>query len=294
MEYISAKKIITSFKSNDNFFPFDYKMNLYRGCNHGCIYCDSRSDCYQIKNFDKVLAKENSIKMLDEELKRKRKTGIIATGSMSDPYNYFELYEKQTYEALKLINKHGFGVWITTKSDLVIRDIKLLKDISRHSIVYISFSITTFDDNISKKIEPNVALSSQRFNAMKKLSDEGIYTGTWLNPMLPFITDNQENIKEIVKRTYESGGKYVFCYFGMTLRSGNREYYYRMLDRHFPQVEAMYIKTYGDSYVCTSKKVKQLYYVLKSECERYGLLYDIKLINKDIKQIKSYQQLSLF
>ncbi len=232
--------------------------------------------------------------MLDNELGRKRKTGIIATGCMSDPYNPYEKEEKLTREALKVINKHKFGVWITTKSDLIVRDIDILQEISKHSIVYITFSITATDDELCKIIEPNVASSSKRFHAMKQLADAGIYTGVWLTPVLPFITDTQRNITDIVRKTFDSGGKYVFSYFGLTLRRGNREYYYEQLDKKFPNLKQKYISTFGESYICDSPNAQKLAKAFHEACRKYGLLYDAKEINRDICEMQMCNQLCLF
>ena len=197
-------------------------MNIYKGCCHGCIYCDSRSDCYGIEDFDRVRIKENSINLIEKDLKSKRKKGIVATGAMSDPYNPFEEKFLLTRKALELIDKYNYGAAIATKSDLIIRDIDVLKRIKEHSPVLCKITITTADDELSKKIEPNVCLSSERFKAIKKLSDEGIYTGILLMPILPFINDTEENIISIVRKAKENGAKFVYPAFGVTLRSNQR------------------------------------------------------------------------
>lgn len=293
IEYIPAKTIVSRNKS-EAWFGADYNMNIYRGCCHGCIYCDSRSDCYHVDNFDKVRAKEDALRIIRDELRRKVKKGVIATGSMSDPYNPFEKELKLTGNALELINAYGFGVAIATKSPLVTRDIEVLKDIKRHSPVIVKMTITTFDDKLSKIIEPNVAPSSERFEALKKLSENGIYCGILLMPVLPFINDTNENVIEIVKMAKENNVKFIYPAFGVTLRNNQREYYYQKLDKHFPKLRIKYEKRYGNRYTCASPKAKELYYLLEKECVEAGILNRMKSIIYDYKRPYQHTQLSFF
>ena len=269
-------------------------MNIYRGCDHGCIYCDSRSLCYKNVDFDIVKAKENALQIIRDELRRKVSTGVITTGSMSDPYNHAERTQKLTRHTLELINAYEFGVAIFTKSDLVVRDIDVLQDIKNHSPVTVNITITTADDEICKKVEPTVSTTSKRFEAMRILAESGIFCGVLLMPVLPFINDTEENIIEILRRTKETGGRFVYPDFGMTLRQGNREYYYDQLDKHFPGVKAQYIKRYGLRYHCPSPKRDKLWSLFVSECERLGLLYDMKAITLHMKAGYGDRQLSLF
>ena len=204
MEFIKAKTILSKVKYGNEWYGIDYNMNLYRGCSHGCIYCDSRSNCYHIENFDLVRGKENALYILEQELSKKREKGIIGIGSMSDTYNPLEKEYEQTRGALKLISKYGFGVSIDTKSDLILRDIDLLKEINSKNNVIIKFTITTPNDELSKIIEPNVCISSKRLQAIKILSDNGIFTGIMMNPMLPFITDKEEDIKKFIELEIDS------------------------------------------------------------------------------------------
>ena len=295
MEFIRAKTILSKVKYGNEWYGIDYNMNLYRGCPHSCIYCDSRSNCYHIENFDLVRGKENALYILEQELSKKRKKGIIGIGSMSDTYNPKELEYKQTRGALKLISKYGFGVSIDTKSDLILRDIDLLKEINSKNNVIIKFTITTPNDELSKIIEPNVCISSKRLQAIKILSDNGIFTGIIMNPMLPFITDKEEDIKELVKLAYENGAKFIHTYMGMTLRENQRDYYFDKLDQHFIGIKEKYIKYYGDKYNCIVPNYKRLYKVFTDECTKYGILYDMKDIIKAYKkEIKSNEQITLF
>lgn len=295
MEFIKAKTILSKVKYGNEWYGIDYNMNLYRGCSHGCIYCDSRSNCYHIENFDLVRGKENALYILEQELSKKRKKGIIGIGSMSDTYNPLEKEYEQTRGALKLISKYGFGVSIDTKSDLILRDIDLLKEINSKNNVIIKFTITTPNDELSKIIEPNVCISSKRLQAIKILSDNGIFTGIMMNPMLPFITDKEEDIRYLVKLAYENGAKFIHTYMGMTLRENQRDYYFYKLDQHFIGIKEKYIKYYGDKYNCIVPNYKRLYKVFTDECIKYGILYDMKDIIKAYKkEIKSNEQITLF
>lgn len=294
MEFIEAKTIISGYTDGNAWFGNNYNMNIYKGCCHGCIYCDSRSECYHVENFDKVRAKANALALIARELKSKRKTGVIGTGSMSDPYNPFEKEYMLTRGALELIDRYGFGVSIATKSDLIMRDIDVLKKIGMHSPVLIKMTITTADDNLCKKIEPNVAMSSKRFATIKKLTDQGIFAGILLMPVLPFIGDNRENIKRIIELAYENGAKFIYPAFGVTLRQNQREWFYAKLEELFPGIKEKYVKQYGNAYECSSPKAKELWNLFKYECCRLGILFKMSDIIKEYKQGHENEQLSFF
>lgn len=291
MEFIEAKTILTKVKGSESWYGIDYNMNLYKGCSHGCIYCDSRSNCYQIKNFNIVRGKLNALSILERELSRKEK-GVIGMGSMSDPYNPQEKKYEMTRDALKLIQKYNYGVSIDTKSDLVLRDIDCLKEISKKNNAIVKFTITTASDELSKKIEPHVCPSSKRFAAVKKLSDNGIFVGIMINPVLPFITDSAENIRSLVRLAHENGAKFIHTYMSMTLRDNQREYYYSKIN---PEIKKRYIETYKESYLCYPLNVKMLYRIFMEECEKYGILYKMDDIIKAYKkEVLDNTQLSLF
>ena len=295
MEFIKAKTVLSKVKYGDTWYGVDYNMNLYRGCPHGCIYCDSRSNCYHIDKFDVPRGKENALLILESELFKKHDHGVIGIGSMSDTYNPQEIKYEQTRKALKLISKYNFGVSIDTKSDLILRDLDILKEINSKNNVIIKFTITTPNDELSKIIEPNVCVSSKRLEAIKKLSDNGIFVGIMMNPILPFITDSEEDIKELVRLAHEAGAKFIQTFMGMTLRENQRDYYYQKLDRYFPGIKEKYIKTYRESYNCPVPNYKYLYKVLTKECDKYGILYNMKdIINSYKKEIKEIEQISLF
>ena len=295
MEFIKAKTILSKVKYGDTWYGVDYNMNLYRGCSHGCIYCDSRSNCYHIDNFDVPKGKENALVILENELSKRHDHGVIGIGSMSDTYNPNELQYEQTRGALKLISKYNFGVSIDTKSDLILRDLDLLKEINSKNNVIIKFTITTPHDELSKVIEPHVSVSSKRFEAIKRLTDNGIFAGIMMNPILPFITDSEEDIKEMVRLAHESGAKFIQTFMGMTLRENQRDYYYEKLDKHFKGLKDKYIKYYGNNYNCPVPDYKRLYKVLTNECDKYGILYNMKDIIKAYKKdIKDNEQITLF
>lgn len=294
MRLIPTKQILSAWSNGDNWFGTNYGMNIYKGCCHGCIYCDSRSECYHVDNFDEVRGKENALAIIEGELKSKRRKGIVGTGAMSDPYNPFEESYKLTRGALELIQKYGFGIGVTTKSDLVLRDIDLFLKIKEHSPSMVNFTITTYEDSLCRKIEPNVAVTSERFAAIKKLSGAGIFGGVLLGPILPFINDTEENIKLIVMQAANCGAKFVHPFFGVTLRQNQRAYFYDQLDRMFPGLKQQYMKTFGDSYQCSSPNAKNLKKVFISECEKYNLLYKMPDIIRALKANYEERQISFF
>lgn len=295
MEFIKAKTILTKVKYGSDWYGIDYNMNLYKGCSHGCIYCDSRSSCYHIDNFDIVRGKENALTILEQELISKRKKGVIGIGAMSDTYNPQELKYEQTRGALKLISKYGYGVSIDTKSNLILRDIDLLKEINQKNHVIVKFTITTPDDNLSRIIEPNVCVTSKRLEAIRILSDQGIFTGIMLNPVLPFITDKEEDIRKLVRLAHQNGAKFIHTYMGMTLRENQRDYYYQKLDEIFPNPRKKYENYYKDRYNCIVPNSKRLYQVFIEECNKYGILYKMSDIIKAYqKETRANEQMSLF
>lgn len=295
MEYVPVKTILSKCKSTE-WFGTDYNMNIYRGCCHGCIYCDSRSDCYRIDNFDIVRAKKDVLPILRNELKRKVRTGVIGTGAMSDPYNPFEKELLLTRHSLELINAFDFGVSVVTKSSLIIRDIDIFKDISEHSPVICKLTVTTADDELCRKLEPNVSPSSERFEAIKKLAENGIFAGVVMMPVLPFIEDTEENITEIVKRTADCGGRFIYPAFGVTLRQNQREHFFNRLNEIFPErnLPEKYIKSYGNNYKCVSRNVSRLWKVFEEECNKYGILYKMSDIISAYKNPYEISQLTFF
>ncbi len=283
MQPLIAKHLLTPVKgSMEDFFYADWNMNLYRGCCHGCIYCDSRSACYQIDHFDTVRPKANALDLLEAELTSKRKTGVITMGSMSDAYNPLERNLQLTRHALELIRKHRFGAAFTTKSSLCSRDADLLADIAKNAPVCARMTVTCADDDLCRKIEPHVSVSSERFDAIRTLADHGVYTGVWLNPLLPFLTDSEDNIRRIVQMTADAGGRFVVCFFSMTLRTGNREYYFNALDHQFPGVRDMYTQHYGNAYELIVPEADRLYDAFRDECVKRGLNWKFADINREM------------
>lgn len=295
MELIPAKTIVIRNKTT-SWFGADYNMNIYKGCCHGCIYCDSRSECYHVDDFDRVRAKANALELIRNDLRSKVKTGVIATGAMSDPYNPFEKELLLTRHALELIYAYGFGVAIDTKSDLITRDIDILKEIQADSPVIAKITVTSADDALCKKIEPNAPASSKRFEAIRRLSEAGIFTGVLLMPVLPFLEDNEDNILAIVRQAHRNGARFIYPGFGVTLRQNQRDWYYKKLSEQFPNsgLKEKYIRLYGDSYQCSSPDARTLWQILKAECDRLGLLYKMQDIVSAYQQRYVNSQLSLF
>ena len=274
-------------------------MNLFRGCTHGCIYCDSRSKCYQMNHkFEDIEVKENGIILLEESLKRKRKKCMIGLGSMTDPYIREELQLNYTRKALELINRYGFGVTLITKSANVLRDLDLLKEINSKTKCVIQMTLTTYDEELCKKIEPNVSTTKERVEVLKILRDEGIPTVVWLTPILPFINDTKENILGILNYCKEANVFGIICFgMGLTLRDGNREYFYYQLDKQFPNLKERYIREYGNSYVANSKNNKTLMALFHEICEQHNIVHDNEAIFNYLKLFEEkncLKQISFF
>jgi DNA repair photolyase len=273
---IRAKTLVSRVTGIDTYFGLDYGMNLYRGCQHRCIYCDSRSNCYGIDHFDRdVLIKVNAIDLLRDELPRKRRKGILGTGSMNDPYMPLEEKAKLTQRALEVIAEHGFGVHVLTKSDLVLRDVPILKRIARVAAA-VSFTITTIDDALARKVEPLSPPSSARFRALEALAEEGIETRIALMPVLPFLEDDWGNVSAIVERAHECGVRAIVPWFGMSLRDRQRAYFYGRLDEHFPGLRAKYEAAYGNDYACPSPNAKDLAERFAELCGSCGIATSVR------------------
>lgn len=293
MDTIPAKTILTRVQKGGAWFGCDYNMNLYRGCCHGCIYCDSRSSCYGVEEFDTVRAKADALRILRDELRRKTRRGVVATGAMSDPYNPFERTEQLTRHALELLSAFGFGAAIATKSDLVVRDIDVLKEIQKFAPVLVKVTLTTTDAELAQMVEPHAPSPELRLAAARALADAGIFTGTLLMPVLPFLEDNEQNVLEVVRHAAKNGARFVFPAFGMTLRANQRMWYYAKLDEHFPGLSDAYRKRYGERYNCTSPNARRLWRIFSAECDRLGLLYRMSDIIRAYKMGCGPEQLSL-
>lgn len=294
MKLIAAKTIISSYAGDSGWFGENYNMNIYKGCCHGCIYCDSRSECYHVENFDEVRAKKDALTVIAGELTAKKRKGVIGTGAMSDPYNPMEEKYRLTRGALELINKYHFGVSVATKSQLVTRDIGVLQEIKSHSPVLIKITITTADDKLCKKVESNVAVSSQRFDAIQKLAEKGLFVGILLMPVLPFIEDNVENISKIIQLAHDNGAKFIYPAFGVTLRQNQRDWYYEKLEERFPTLKKKYMQHFSNSYECPSPKAQELWSLFQKQCEQQRILYKMEDIIAAYKEGYGKNQLSLF
>ncbi len=292
---IKAKTIVQKVTyPPERWFGIDYNMNLYKGCCHGCIYCDSRSSCYRIENFDQVRVKEDAAAKVRRELFAKRKRGVVGIGAMSDTYNPYERELQVTRRVLEILGNLHFGVSIDTKSTLVTRDIDMLQRINRSACSIVKLTVTTAEDDLAGKLEPCAPSPSRRFEALKELSQAGIFCGVLMTPVLPYLTDREENIRAVVERTAESGGKFIYASFGVTLRDNQRAHYYNCLDRDFPGLSRQYMEQYGSRYLCTSSESRMLSRLFREECRKYGLLYRMEDIISAYRRMEDYRQLSLF
>ena len=263
-------------------------MNIYRGCLHGCIYCDSRSLCYQINHkFEDIEVKANAVGLLENTLRRKRNKCMIGTGAMSDPYMPIEEKLGNMRKCLEVIERYGFGVTMITKSTKVLRDLDLLKKINEKSKCIVQMTLTTYDEDLCRIVEPNVETTYERFRALEILRDNGIPTVVWLCPILPFINDTEENIRGILDYCVRAKVKGIINFdMGVTLRDGNREYFYKKLDEHFPGLKEKYIRMYGNSYQLSSPNSRQLNMIYKSECIKNGIMCDV---NECFEYLNKYE-----
>lgn len=287
MHFVEAKGILSS----------NNGMNIYRGCTHGCIYCDSRSKCYGFKHeFEDIEVKINAPQLLEKALKSKRKKCMIGTGAMCDPYLHIEENLKLTRKCLELIDQYEYGVAVQTKSTRVLRDMDLLKSINDKTKAVVQMTMTTYDETLCKILEPNVSTTKERFEALLQFKEAGIPTVVWLTPILPFINDTEENIRGILGYCVEAGVKGIICFgMGVTLRDGNREYFYKALDKYFPGIKNKYIRTYGNAYDIPSPNNKKLLEILKETCVKNGMMYQIKECFQYLHEFpQKYEQMSLF
>lgn len=287
MHFVQAKSLLTRWNG----------MNIYRGCSHGCIYCDSRSECYQMKHpFEDIEVKENAPVLLENILKTKRRKIMISTGSMSDPYQHCEEKLGMTRKCLELIDRYGFGASVITKSDLVLRDIDLFDSINRKSKSVLQMSLTIADDRLSKIIEPHVCTTARRYEVLKEFQKRAISTVVWMMPFLPLLTDTEENLRTILDYCIDAGVKGIICFnIGMTLRRGDREYYYKALDRHFPGLSREYQRRYGNVYEVNSADNTRLMKLFHTTCEQHGILHTPDECFRYIAQMpEKSDQLSLF
>jgi DNA repair photolyase len=289
---IQAKTILNPVPQPDTWFGLKYNMNLYRGCQHQCIYCDSRSSCYQLGDLADIRVKVNALELLADALPRKRVRGTIGFGSMNDPYMPVEREYRLTRGALKIIARNRFPIHLMTKSDLVLEDLELIKEISRRYAA-VTFTITTADDQLASVLEPGAPPPSARFAAMKAISAAGVLTGVTMMPILPFLEDTKENVSEILHRSLESGADYIIPAFGMTLREGSREYFYQKLEVHFPGIKEQYIRTFGSRYQCSSPNWEKLNRLTDKFSSETDIPLRIPIFNPR-KRTAPDQQLDLF
>lgn len=289
MHYVEVKSIVSA----------ENRMNIYRGCTHGCIYCDSRSNCYSFKhNFEDIEIKENAIELLDQTLRRKRKKAMISTGAMTDPYIHLEEKIGNTRKSLEIIYKYSFGVNVLTKSTRLLKDLDILKKINKKTKCVVHVSMSTYDEALCKIIEPNVSTTKERFEMLKILNENNIPTIVWLMPFLPFINDNEENINGLLNYCKEANVHGILSYgIGLTLRDGNREYFYKQIDKSFPNMSRKYEKAFGGSYSIDSPHSKELMGIIREYCKENNMLFGAKAIfsySNEFPEQNNYEQMSLF
>lgn len=286
MHFVQAKSILSPKNG----------MNIYRGCSHGCIYCDSRSDCYNMPHdFEDIEVKENAPQLLEAALRSKRRRCMIGTGAMCDPYLHAERELKLTHRCLEIIAEHGFGVTLLTKSDLILRDIDLIEEINRTAKAVVQMTLTTADDGLCRIVEPNVCPTSRRLEVLREMSERGIPTVVWFCPLLPFINDTEENVRAIIEMSASANVYGILSYgIGMTLRSGDREYFYQQLDKKFPGLKERYIQTFGEQYEIPSPNGAKLWKLFTSECSRLGIEHRPEKIFDYLNAFPEPEQLTLF
>ena len=287
MHFVEAKGILSSQNG----------MNIYRGCTHGCIYCDSRSKCYGFTHaFEDIEVKQNAAELLERALRSKRKKCMIGTGAMCDPYMHVEDDLMMTRKCLELIDRYGYGVAIQTKSAKILRDIDLLKSINEKAKAVVQMTLTTYDELLCKIIEPNVSTTKERYQALLRFKEEGIPTVVWLSPILPFINDTEENIRGILDYCIKAGVKGIICFgMGVTLREGDREYFYQALDRHFPGMKQKYASTFGNAYEIPSPNSRHLMQIFRDTCREHGIMCDVDECFRYLSDLPDkYIQMSLF
>lgn len=287
MHFVNAKTLLSAQNG----------MNIYRGCTHGCIYCDAQSDCYQMKHaFTDVEVKQNAPELLRSALIKKRKKCMIGTGAMSDPYMHCEEKLLLTRKCLQVIDELGFGLAIQTKSDRILRDVDILQSINDKAKCVVQTTLTTFDDKLTELIEPNVCNSKDRYLMLKQMQSRNIPTVVWISPILPFINDTEENLRGLLDYCFDAGVKGIICFgFGTTMRAGSREPFYAALDKHFPQLKQRYIDAYGYAYNCASPDNDRLMKILNEQCDKYGVMRNIDEIFAYLHHLpERNKQLSLF
>ena len=290
MHFVDAKGILS--RSGGCF-----GMNIYRGCTHGCIYCDSRSKCYHFTHpFEDIEVKQNAPELLEKALKSKRKKCMIGTGAMSDPYMHCEEELRLTRRCLEIILENGFGAAVQTKSDRILRDIDLLSEINQSAKCVVQITLTTYNDDLCRILEPNVCNTKRRIEILERMQEKGIPTVVWLTPILPFINDTEDNITAILNECVRVGVKGVIDFgMGLTLREGDREYYYAALDKHFPGMKERYIKRYGNAYELPSPNAERLRELLQSICNENGILSTPDECFRYMQEMpEKYKQMSIF
>ncbi len=291
-DIIPAKHIVMDCTPNFDYLAVEYSMNLYRGCNHGCIYCYARSDYYEKTDcFENLRIKEDALRIVRDDLLRKVRKGVVQTGSLTDPYNRLEKEHLLTRHGLELLNAFDYGACIFTKSDLVTRDIDVLSDINETAPTCVAFSITCAEDELSKKIEPGAATTTERFKAIEKIKESGIMTGVLMDPVLPYINDTEENVTEMVKKAKYYGADFIYFSPMVTMADRQRDYFLEELDQGFPGVSSLYRQRFGEYYRCRSPKSRKLLELFVETCEKEGISQNMRAVNQRMR--RGYKEFAL-
>ena len=216
---------------------------------------------------------------------------MIGTGSMTDPYMPLEGKIGMTRKAIETVYRYGFGFTVITKSPLILRDLELLQAVNKKAKCVVQMTLTTYNDKLCKILEPNVAVTSERFAVLKTLRDAGIPTVVWLMPILPFINDTIENIEGILHYCIEAKVFGIICFgMGLTLRDGNCEYFYKNLDTSFPGLKETYMQRYSNSYSVMSSYNTQLMNLFRTRCKENGIEYNPNTIFSYLTAFEDKQQ----
>ena len=272
---LKVKEIIARGYINPSKLPgSDYVINPYVGCPHRCMYCYAEF-MKRFSNHDEPWGTFVDVKIRSTSTRPINLAGKnVFLSSVTDCYNPLEEKYELTRKLLQQLRYSGAAITILTKSALVLRDLDLLKKINGSTKAVVQMTLTTFDEGLCRKLEPNVSTTRERFEALKIFREEGIPTVVWLCPLLPFINDTGENLAGILDYCAQAGVKGIICFgMGLTLRDGNREYFYRQLDRLFPGMKERYIRTYGNRYELPSPREKELTEQFTAFCREHSILH---------------------
>lgn len=250
-EEIQAKTLLNKYKYRDNWFWCRYGINPYRGCAFACNYCDAITEKYLVhedfEDFSRIIyVKANAPEVLKKEIKKVERD-VVALSGVTDAYQPAERKYEITRRILEILADNNFPVHIITKSDLVLRDIDILSEISKNSWCTVSFTITTFNGRLLRLLEPFAPSPERRLKAVEKLNENGVQAGVDFTPIIPYILDSKENMREVIERAAIAKARYILPGAGMTLRSNQKTRFLELLKKNFPELIEKYKELYGTS-----------------------------------------------